>query len=120
MLTEKRHAGDFLLSEGDGHFSRDNVTIVSGTAAMQAGTVVGKITATGKYKQYDNQAGDGSEVAAGVLYDNVDASAADVAACIINRTAEVASDLLVWPDGSPVDVTAGVADLKSIGVIVRS
>lgn len=120
MLTEKRHAGDFILSEGDGHYSRDNVTIVSGTAALEAGTVLGKITATGKYKQYDNQAADGSQVAAGVLYGAADASAADVAVCIINRTAEVVATLLVWPDGSPTDVTAGIADLLAIGVIVRS
>lgn len=118
MLTEKRHAGDFLLSEGDGHYSRDNVTLVTGHN-LQAGTVLGKITSGGKYKQYDQQAGDGSEVAAGVLYDNADSTDADVAVCIINRTAEVVATLLIWPDGSPVDVTAGIADLKAIGVIVR-
>jgi hypothetical protein len=119
MLTEKRHAGDFLLSEGDGHYSRDNVTLASGQN-LQAGTVLGKITSGGKYKVYDQQAGDGSEAAAGILYDNVDASAADTPAVIINRTAEVVAALLIWPDGSPPDVTAGIADLKAIGVIVRS
>lgn len=118
-LTEGRHAGDFLLSEGDGHYSRDNVTLVSGHV-LDAGTVVGKITSGGKYKQYDQQAGDGSEVAAGVLYDNADSSDGDLAVCVINRTAEVVADLLVWPLGSPTDVTAGIADLKAIGVTVRS
>lgn len=119
MLTEKRHAGAFLLSEGDGHFSRDNVTLAAGHD-LEAGTVLGKITATGKFAQYDNQASDGSQVAAGILYDKANSTAADVAVCAIVRTAEVVDELLVWPDGSPTDITAGVADLKAIGIIVRS
>lgn len=120
MLTESRHAGGFLLSEGDGHYSRDNVTIAQGSSALVAGTVLGKITATGKYTAYDNQASDGTQTAAGILYAGVDPTTEDVAGVAIVRTAEVAADLLEWPGGSPTDQTAGIADLKAIGVIVRS
>src|SRR4051794_5109645 len=47
-LTEARHAGEFLISEGDGHQSRDNITVLSGEGKLVAGTVLGKtvITAT--------------------------------------------------------------------------
>lgn len=117
-LTETPHAGSFLLSEANGTISRENVTLLSGED-LEAGTVVGKITATSKYAAYDQQAGDGSEVAAGVLLAKGDASAGDLAVCIIARDAEVIADQLTWPDGSPTDITAGIADLKAIGIIVR-
>jgi hypothetical protein len=120
MLTEKHHTGGFLLSEGEGHYSRDNVTIDSSVAtALEPGTVLGKITASSKYVAYDNQASDGSQAAAGVLYGYVAVTGADQTAVAIVRTAEVNSDELVWPGGSPTDQTAGIADLKAIGVIVR-
>ncbi len=45
--------------------------------ALEAGAVLGKVTASGKYKAFDPAAVDGSEAAAGVLYGAVDASAAD-------------------------------------------
>lgn len=119
-LTEKGHAGGFILSEGDGNFSRDNITIDASVAvALAAGTVLGKITSSGNYVKYDNQASDGSQAAAGVLLDAVEVTSAAQAAVAIVRTAEVNGDELVWPDGSPTDITAGVADLKAIGVIVR-
>ena len=75
MLTEKRHAGDFILSEGDGNFSRDNVTIVSGASVLEAGTALGKITASGKYGVYDNAAVDGRQAVAAVLYGSADPTA---------------------------------------------
>lgn len=117
-LTETRHAGGFILSEQDGHQSRDNVTLVSGQNLV-AGTVLGKITSGGKYKVYDNQASDGSEVAAGILYAGTDASGGDTACCIVSRGAEVIADELVWPDGSPTDITAGIADLLALQILVR-
>lgn len=120
MLTEKHHTGGFLLSEGDGHFSRDVVTIDASVAvALESGTVLGKITSSGKYAAYDNQAGDGTQAAAAILYNAVDVTGADQLATVIVRTAEVNADELVWPGGSPTDVTAGIADLKALGIIVR-
>lgn len=43
-LNEGKHTGEFLLSEGNGTISREQVTIAAAAAAMDAGTVVGKIT----------------------------------------------------------------------------
>lgn len=36
---------------------------------LRKGLVLGKVTATGKYKEYDNAASDGTQVAAGILDD---------------------------------------------------
>lgn len=45
-LTETRHAGEFIMSEGPGHYSRENITIKSGEGALVAGTVLGKTDGT--------------------------------------------------------------------------
>lgn len=123
MLTEKHHTGGFLISEADGHYSRDNVTLdasaTTTTAGLESGTVLGKITGTGKYAAYDQQGSGGVEGAAAILYSPADPTGADQAVSVICRAAEVNGNELVWPGGSPTDVTAGVADLRAIGVIVR-
>jgi Bacteriophage lambda head decoration protein D len=119
-LTEKLHAGGFLISEADGKLSRDNVTLVSGQNLV-AGTVLGKISASGKYAAYDDQASDGTQTAVAILYEASDASGGDLVVCAITRSAEVNGNELTWPTGSPADITAGVADLAGTPqIIVRS
>lgn len=117
-LTETTHAGDFLLSEANGNRSRDNVTIVSGQD-LAAGAVLGKITASGKYAAYDNTASDGTETAAGVLYAAVDASSADATGVAILRDAEVNTNQIGWAANDATGITAGTADLKALGILVR-
>lgn len=43
-FTEGKHTGEFLLSEGNGSISREQVVIAAAASAMVPGTVVGKIT----------------------------------------------------------------------------
>lgn len=118
-LTEQGHAGGFIISEAAGNRSRDNVTVVSGQD-LEAGSVLGKITATGKYAAYDNGASDGTQAAAAILIGKCDATAGDKAAAVINTDAEVNGDELVWVDDSPTsDVTAGLVDLRALGIKVR-
>jgi len=118
-VTESNHDGEFILSESAGHRSRKNVTIVSGQD-LAAGTVVGKITATGKYKAYDDDNGDGSEAAAGILVCAVDATDGDLPGVIIDRDAEVKDDLLTWATSNDsTDITNGTADLELLGIRVR-
>jgi hypothetical protein len=97
-LTEGRHAGDFLVSEGNGRISREIITVLSGQT-LQPGAVLGKVTASGKHKVLTPAADDGSEVAAGILYDAVDASGGDAEGVAILRLDEVNAAELVWPDG---------------------
>jgi len=96
-FTETLHAGHFIVSEANGHLSRESVTIDTGV--LVAGTVLGRITATGKYVILAPSATDGSQTAAAILFDDADASAADVTAVAIVRLAEVIAAALVWPDG---------------------
>lgn len=112
-LTEARRTGEFLISEANGTISREEVTVAAAASALVAGTVMGKITASGKYVAYSNGAADGSEAAAGILYAAVADSAADQKAVLIVRHAEVAENRLTGIDAN------GKADLLALGVIVR-
>ncbi len=111
-LTEGKRAGEFLLSEGNGKISRETIILVAGQN-LEAGTVLGKITASGKYAAYADGAADGTETAVAILYDNVDATAGDVDAVVIARYAEVSAALLTGSDAN------GVLDLAAEGIIVR-
>lgn len=118
--TEKARNLAFLLSEANGTLSRESVTIVSGAGVLEAGTVLGKITASGKYDAYDNTTNTGIEVADCVLAYEVDATSADVAATVITRLAEVNSAELTWAAANNgAAITAGKADLATKYVIAR-
>ena len=117
--TEKRHDAAFLLHEANGDLSRENVTLLSGQN-LKAGAVLGKITASGKYKEFNPDAGDGAETAAAILLIDSDASAGDKQVAVIDCLAEVLSALLLW--GSGVDTgekTTALASLRTKFVKAR-
>jgi hypothetical protein len=122
VLTEGQYAAEFILSECPGTISRDTVTLTVGaTTTLASGTVLGQISATGKYVPYDDAASDGRETAAGILYAeaaNATGAPVDVDAVIVNFAAEVRGDDLTWGDG--VDEDAGTADLAALGIKVRA
>jgi hypothetical protein len=104
----------WLKREYDNLYNRETVTVASGNA-LADGTVVGKITASGKYAAYDADAVDGSETAAGVLMGDVDASGADAVGVILARgPAVVSEDALIGLDA------AGAVSLVAAGIVVRA
>ena len=118
--TESSRNTEVLLSEAPGTLSREQVTIVSGAGVLAAGTVLGKITASGKYTAYDDDNADGSETAAAVSLYAVDASSADVITSVVFRLAELKSDKVVWASTNDAgDKTAGIADLAAKHIIIR-
>jgi hypothetical protein len=112
-LTEGRHTAEFLLSEANGYQSRESVVLSSAAAALAAGTLLGKITASGKYIAYSNGAADGSQTVAGILYANAPDSAVDQRVTIIARNAEVKGTSLTGSDAP------GLVDMAALGIIVR-
>lgn len=120
-MDEKFYAEEVLLSEANGYRSREKVTLVAGQN-LTMGAVLGKITASGKYKIADNvtPASDGSQTAVAVLLRDCDASGGDAEAVIIARDAEVKKDLLTYVAGSDAnDIAAINAQLAAVGIIVR-
>jgi len=117
VLQEGRYAGEFVVSEGNGKISCETITVLSGQI-LEAAAVLGKVTASGKYKVLDPAASDGSEVAAGILYDAVDASAAEGVAVV--RLAEVNAAELVWPAGiTGGEQTTALGELAALSIIAR-
>ncbi|OAI74696.1 bacteriophage-related protein, partial [Ralstonia solanacearum] len=76
VLQEPLNLGDLLKYEAPNLYSRERVTVAAGQT-LSLGTVVGMVTATGKVKQLDPSATDGSQYAAGVLMQACDAHLAD-------------------------------------------
>jgi len=119
VLTETQHAAGFLVSEANGTLSREIGTLITGQD-LEAGTVLGAITASGKWTQFNQDGADGSETAAGVLLANTDATSADQPCVAIVRQAEVNAAELVWPaDIEAGEKTAAIAQLAARGIIVR-
>lgn len=119
VQAEPNYLGDWLKFEEDNHYSRDEVTVASGQN-LATGTVIGIITASGKVTQLAPGASDGSQNAAGVLLNAVDASSGDKPGVIIARHAVCSDKGLVWPASitGPQKATA-ISQLKALGVLVR-
>lgn len=120
VITEGMNLGDLLKYEAPNLYSRDQVTILAGQN-LTLGTVAGIVTATGKVKKLDPSATDGSQVAAGVVIQSIDATAADSPdGLVIARHAIVADHALVWPTGiTTAEKKAAIAQLKNLGILVR-
>ena len=119
-LTQANTLGDLLKYEAPNLYSRDRVTVAAGQN-LELGAVVGTVTATAKLKRFDPSATDGSQVPAGVMLADCDASLIDRDdGLIVARHAIVADYALVWPSGiTPAEKAAAVATLTSLGVLVR-
>lgn len=119
-ITENVRAGDFLLSEANGSLSRENEILASGQSKLQAGTVLAKVTASGKFVAIDPSKSDGSQNAAAILWDYADAATADTAVVVIARSAEVKADTLIWPASiTTPQKTAAIAQLVALGIVLR-
>ena len=122
LKTETQGPYAFLYSEAEGTLSREAIVLASGAGELLAGTVLGKITASGKYKPYDNDAADGTQTAVAILAYDTDATSADIAAAAIVRLAEVWQSRLVWGAGvtTQAEKDAAYNDFATVNIAVRS
>ena len=74
--------GDLLKYELNPNYTRESATLLAGTN-YPLGAVLGVVSASGKYTLSPATGTDGSEVAAAVLLEAVDASAADVTGLVL-------------------------------------
>ena len=120
VLAEPLNLGDLLKYEAPNLYSRDRVTVASGQN-LPLGTVLGIVTASGRYKQIDPSAEDGTQVAAGVLLQACDAALIDRDdGLVVARHAVVAHHALAWPDAiTTAEQLTAIAQLKALGVLVR-
>lgn len=120
-LTEGRVTAAYILSEAAGMRSRDNAKMASGAGKVEPGTILGKITASGKFVPHAPAAADGSETAVAIAYAAVDATDADAACVITARDSEVKAAELVYNAATDTDgeKAAVHAALAANGIIVR-
>ena len=121
VLTQPPTMGDVLKYEVNPNFTRETITLLAGTA-YPVGAVLGKITASGKYKFATSGGSDGAQTAAAVLLYAVDATEADATAIILARGPAIVSKAALVCDAT-VDDSAKIAtkhgQLTALGIIPR-
>lgn len=123
-LTMSPTLGDLLKYELSANYCRETVTLKAGTS-YALGAVLGKITATAKYRLSPAAAviGDeGAEVARAVLIEAVDATDGDRTGLVVARGPVILSrDRLVY-DASvdqAAEIAAKEAELSQVGLVPR-
>lgn len=127
------NGGAFSVVDPDGNRLKDaaigayvsaqiNFTINDGATDFVAGDSFTVTVAAGseKYVILAPAATNGTQLAAGILFDNVDATSADIEAVAYVRDCEVNGSEITWPAGiSADDKTAAIAQFAARGIIVR-
>ncbi|ARU01863.1 head decoration protein [Yoonia vestfoldensis] len=121
VLTQPPSMGDVLKYELNPNFTRETITLLAG-AAYPVGAVLGRITASGKYKLATSGGTDGGQTAAAVLLYAADATSADATGLVVMRGPAIVSKSALVFDAT-VDDAAKIAtkhgQLTAIGIIPR-
>lgn len=114
-------AADFILWEEEGQMSRDAIIVKSGAGVVLPGTVLGKLTADGKYVPSPATGADGSQTGVALNIYQVDATSADVRVAGITGQAAVNRNIIRY-EATVNDDTKKAAkwtQLRTAGIIVR-
>jgi hypothetical protein len=124
VLNMSPTLGDLLKYELNANVSRETVTLKSGTAYL-LGSVLGKITASGKYRlspAAEVVGDEGAETAVAVLLGAVDATGGDKTGLVVVRGPVIVSKTRLVFDAS-VDLVAKKAakhvQLAAAGIVPR-
>ncbi|MDZ4134067.1 MAG: head decoration protein [Paracoccaceae bacterium] len=121
VLTEPPRMGDVLQYEVNPNYTREVITLLQGLP-YPVGSVLGKITASGKYTLSPATGADGSEVASAVLLYAVDATLADAVGIVVARGPTIVSRAGLAYDATVDDdtkITTKIAQLAAVGIIAR-
>ncbi len=121
VLTQPPTMGDVLKYEVNPNYTRETVPLLAGTA-YPVGSVLGRITASGKYKLATSGGTDGAQTASAVLLFAVDATLADAVGIVVVRGPAIVSRAALAYDGTVDDaakITTKIGQLTALGLIVR-
>lgn len=112
---------DVVKTEGPNRYSRDEVTIASGSGIVEVGAVLGKVTASGEYRPVNPAASDGSQTASRVSLQRVNATSAAVPRTVVlSRHAEVVAQALVFAAGvNATQRATALSQLETAGIVAR-
>ena len=121
VLTQPPSMGDVLKYEVNPNYTRETVTLLAGTA-YPVGSVLGRITASGKHKLATSGGADGAQTAAAVLLYAVDAILADAVGIVVVRGPVIVSRAALTFDPTVDDagkITTKLGQLASLGIVPR-
>ena len=121
VLTQPPGMGDVLKYEVNPNYTRDTITLLAGMA-YPVGSVLGRITLSGKYTLASDGGTDGAEIAAAVLLYPVDATLADAIGIALARGPAIVSRAGLAYDATVDDstkITAKLSQLAAIGILAR-
>lgn len=121
VLTEPPSMGDVLKYEVNPNYTREVITLQLGLS-YPAGSVLGRITASGKYTLSPATAADGSQTAVSVLLYPVNATLADAVGIVVTRGPAIVSRAALVYEATVNDaakIAAKITQLAAVGIIAR-
>ena len=121
VLTEPPSMGDVLKYEVNPNYTREVVTLLAGMP-YPVGAVLGRITASGKYKLATSGGTDGAQTATAVLLYAVDATLADAIGIVVARGPAIVSRAELAYDATVDDaakIITKIGQLAAAGIIAR-
>ncbi|MCL4747533.1 MAG: head decoration protein [Burkholderiaceae bacterium] len=121
VLHQPNTMGDVLKYEVNPNFNRETVTLLEGTN-YPVGAVLGRITASGKYKLATSGGSDGAQTATAVLLYAVDASATDAIGVVVARGPAIVSKAALVFDATVDDAPKTATkhgQLAALGIVPR-
>jgi hypothetical protein len=115
-VTTNRYGGSIALDQA---VHRDEVLVFAGAGTVLKGTLLGRVTATGKLKPMATAANDGSQNAQSVLtYDVTATGAGDVAIRAMVEGQVNRNRLIIALDGNGTNITPAILDqLRNFGIV---
>ncbi len=116
VVTTTNYYNSAIALEGEQF--RDEVMLFGGAGTVAKGTILGRITASGKLKAWSSGSSDGSQVpCALVTYDVVATGAGDVAFRALEKGVVNRNKLIIAADGNGNNITAAILDqLRNVGI----
>ena len=110
MNYDFRRSGCYLGESAAPNIINEEIKVASGAGILFPGTVLGKVTASGKYVAHDVTLANGAQTAAAILFHKVDATAADaLTVATVNGPATI--------NGNDLILKAGIVDADKLAAL---
>jgi hypothetical protein len=121
VLNQPLTMGDVLKYEVNPNYTRETITLLAGMP-YPVGSVLGRITASAKYKLATSGGSDGAQTASAVLLFAVDATLADATGIVVARGPAIVSRAALAYDATVDDgakIITKIGQLAAAGIIAR-
>ena len=121
VLNQPPTMGDVLKYEVNPNYTRETITLLAGMP-YPVGSVLGRITASGKYKLATSGGSDGAQTASAVLLYAVDATLADATGIVVARGPAIVSRAGLAYDATVDDgakIITKIGQLAAAGLLAR-